>query len=1057
MDNSIIRVLSIEDDLADAMLIQDRLAEAQRIGWDLPSFEVQRVSRLEEALTHLEDEVFDVVLSDLDLPDSRADETITSLRKHAPCLPIVVLTGREDETLAHKSIRAGVQDYLYKNEVTGSLLARTMMYAIDRQANKQALQEARDALEQRVEDRTTELRQLNERLRAEIIEHKRTEKALRKSESRVRLKLKNVLSPEGDLGKLELSDIIDVDAIQSLMDDFYALTNIGIAIVDLKGNVLVSTGWQTICTQFHRVHPETRQHCIESDTILSSGVEPGDYKLYKCKNNMWDMATPIMVGGRHVGNLFLGQFFFADEDIDREMFRQQARTYGFDEEAYLDALDQVPRWSREKVTTVFHFYTEFAMMISKLSHSNLKLAQALAEKDRLLIERKKSEQKLKSYIANAPYGIFVINAEGRYVEVNEAACRLTGYEREELLSMHMVQLVPPDYRDAVKEHLQIAIEEGRAVSEKPFVTKDGSLRWWSVTTVRLSESRFLGYKKDITKRKHAEDTRRLNRYRLKALLDLSQMREASLGQIADFVLEKAVCLTKSEIGFLGFMSENEKEMIIHAWSEDTMPQCHVKDAPRHFPIEDAGVWAEAIRQNRPLILNDYAASHPGKKGYPIGHISLTRLLSVPISNGECIEAVAAVANKKTGYDEVDLRQVRLLVQGMLRLIHEREAQQALRESEERYRSLYRSIRDAILVANTDREIVNCNPAFTDLFGYTLEEIRGKKTRILYENEKGFTKVGKVLTSSRVDPKFLVTVSFRKKSGEIFPGETNLFYLRDDAGEMQGFIGLIRDITSRRQAEEKIASYAAELERSNRELQQFAYAVSHDLQEPLRVSKSYLCLLEEHYEEQLDARAQKYISRAVSSAERMKAMIKALLSLSRVGTQGEPFAPTDCERVLRYVLDDLSLTIGESGAQVTHDPLPTVMADEAQLAQVFQNLIANGIKFHRENVPPRVHVSAEQSDGAWVFSVADNGIGVAPEQTDRIFEVFQRLHTQEEYPGLGMGLALCKRILKRHSGCIWVESTPGDGSTFYFTLPEKLESATLSGGPTGVKTSTPQGA
>ncbi len=865
-------------------------------------------------------------------------------------------------------------------------------------------------------------------------ERKQMEETLRESEPHSKRKIERTLPLDSDLGELELSDIIDVEAVQALMDNFYELTNIGIAIVNMEGKVLIATGWQDICTKFHRVHPQTRQHCIESDTILSSGVEPGTYRLYKCKNNMWDMATPIVVGGRHVGNLFLGQFFFTDEKIDREMFRRQAQKYGFDEEAYLAALDRVPRWPQEIVETVFRFYARFAEMISQLSHSNLKLARALTEKNRSLKARRESERKFKSYIEHAPYGVFVTDDKGRYVEVNETACRMTGYEREELLNLRIVQLAPPDQRRLVEEHFQTAVEEGVAVSEKPFVTRDGHIRWWLVTTVRLSEDRFLGYKKDITERKQAEEMRRLNRYRLEALLDLGRMKDASIKKVADFVLDKAIHLTESEMGFLGFISEDEEQMIIHAWSEAVMAECQINDKPLYFPIDDAGIWAEAIRQRRPLIFNEYTDPHPEKKGCPDGHVSLTRLLSVPISDDGSIVAIAAVANKKEHYDEVDLHQIQLLADGLLRLIHEREAEEALRESEERYRSLYRSIRDAILVASTDREIINCNPAFTELFGYTLDEIKGRKTLVIYENEEEFNRLGEAIKEHWGDSNFFFTVNYRKKSGEVFPGETNVFNLQDDEGEIQGVIGLIRDITKRRQAEAQIQNYAAELERSNRELEQFGYVVSHDLQSPLRVVKGYLKLLNDLYGDQLEAKAEGYITHAVDGAKRMQEMINALLELSRVETQGNELALTDVEAVLEHTLEALGGEIDNAEAEITHDPLPAVMADRVQLRQVFQNLIANGIKFHKDDVQPRVHISAEQKGDKWQFSIEDNGIGIDPKQTVHLFHVFQRLRTEKEYPGLGIGLALCKRIVKRHGGRIWIDSELGEGSTFFFTIP-----------------------
>ena len=194
----------------------------------------------------------------------------------------------------------------------------------------------------------------------DITELKKAEEALQKSEKQVRRKLDAILSPEGDIGTLELSDIIDTEKIQKLMDEFYRLTHIGIGIIDLQGRVLVGTGWQDICTNFHRANPESNRLCIESDLELTNNVPAGTFKEYRCKNNMWDIATPIMLGDRHVGNIFLGQFLFDDEVPDLNTFRQQARRFGFNEQEYIEALDRVPRWSRETVNTTMTFYTALA-------------------------------------------------------------------------------------------------------------------------------------------------------------------------------------------------------------------------------------------------------------------------------------------------------------------------------------------------------------------------------------------------------------------------------------------------------------------------------------------------------------------------------------------------------------------------------------------------------------------------------------------------------------------------------------------------------------------------
>lgn len=233
----------------------------------------------------------------------------------------------------------------------------------------------------------------------DISERKEMETALRESESRVRSKLFALMSPEGDLAALELEDILDVPILQRLMDDFFNLTKIGSAVVDLRGKVLVSTGWQDICTRFHRVNSETRKHCLESDTILSGGGDPGTFKLYKCRNHMWDMATPIVVGDRHLGNLFLGQFFFNDEEPDMELFLAQARRYGFDEQAYVEALNRAPRFSRETVHRAMTFYTRLANLVSSLSFGHVKLARAMVDQARAEEEIRKVNARLEQALA----------------------------------------------------------------------------------------------------------------------------------------------------------------------------------------------------------------------------------------------------------------------------------------------------------------------------------------------------------------------------------------------------------------------------------------------------------------------------------------------------------------------------------------------------------------------------------------------------------------------------------------------------------------------------------
>jgi light-regulated signal transduction histidine kinase (bacteriophytochrome) len=238
-----------------------------------------------------------------------------------------------------------------------------------------------------------------------------------------------------------------------------------------------------------------------------------------------------------------------------------------------------------------------------------------------------------------------------------------------------------------------------------------------------------------------------------------------------------------------------------------------------------------------------------------------------------------------------------------------------------------------------------------------------------------------------------------------------------------------------QTTDELKQTASELSRSNAELQQFAYVASHDLQEPLRMVMSYLQLLSRRYKGKLDADADEFIHFAVDGASRMQGLINDLLAYSRVGTQGKPFEPTDCEAIVDRAITNLQITIQETGAVITREPMPRVMADPTQLTSLFQNLIGNAIKYRQKDRPPEVHLGVEQKDGDWMFFVRDNGIGIDQKYWDRVFVIFQRLHGRGEYEGTGIGLAVCKKIVERHGGHIWVDSEPGRGSTFFFTMPK----------------------
>ena len=296
----------------------------------------------------------------------------------------------------------------------------------------------------------------------DITKRRAVEEALQASERQVRTKLEAILSPGGDLGDLRLSDIMDVEAVQSLMDDFHGLVPIPLAVIDLEGKVLVGEGWQDICTKFHRVHPETCRHCIESDIVLSAGVPPGESRLYKCKNNMWDIATPITIGGKHMGNVFSGQFFFEGESIDYDAFRGQARKYGFDEKEYIEALDAVPRLSRETIERAMSFFAKLSHTLSQLSYSNIKLARALSQGEALTASLRESEERLKTAQAIAHVGSWDLDLVNNRLSWSDEVYRIFGLEPQEFGATYEAFLdsVHPDDREAVAAAYSGSLREG---------------------------------------------------------------------------------------------------------------------------------------------------------------------------------------------------------------------------------------------------------------------------------------------------------------------------------------------------------------------------------------------------------------------------------------------------------------------------------------------------------------------------------------------------------------------------------------------------------------------
>lgn len=360
----------------------------------------------------------------------------------------------------------------------------------------------------------------------------------------------------------------------------------------------------------------------------------------------------------------------------------------------------------------------------------------------------------------------------------------------------------------------------------------------------------------------------------------------------------------------------------------------------------------------------------------------------------------------------------------------------LAASETWHRTLLEGMSEGLVVIDQRGIVQTINPAAERIFGYSPEQLVGQNVhRLMPGSARAMhdrlvaayadTRESRVMARGR-------ELEGQRADGSRFAVEITLNAI--DIDSQHWVVGLVRDVSERRRHELQRQEQLAALERSNRELEQFAYVASHDLQEPLRMVGSYMQLIEQRYVGQLDDDADKWIGYAVDGANRMKALIEDLLVYSRVNAQNMEPVVINAEAVLQSVLCDLRQALDDNDARVTHDPLPWIMADPGQLHQVMLNLIGNALKYHHAERPPAIHLSADRHSGRWRISVRDNGIGIEERFHGKVFAIFQRLHGRDEYSGTGVGLAIVRRIVERHGGRIWIESTPGEGSTFFFTMP-----------------------
>jgi PAS domain S-box-containing protein len=630
--------------------------------------------------------------------------------------------------------------------------------------------------------------------------------------------------------------------------------------------------------------------------------------------------------------------------------------------------------------------------------------RGFSEISRDLSESKQSGEKYRGLLEAAPDAMVVVNQGGQIVLLNVQAEKQFGYHRDELVGQQVKNIIPEGFAerliaDGTRTAAQALAQQIGTGIELYGRRKDGSDFPIEIMLSPLESAEGIlvtAAIRDISVRRDAEKHLAQMEGRYRGLLEAAPDAMVVVNPGGEIVLlnvqaEKQFGYSRDEL-----LGQKVKSLIPEGFAERL-----ISDGTR--------TAAEALAQQIGTGIELIGRRKDGTQ-FPI------ELMLSPLESAEGILVTAAIR-------DISVR---------------RDAENHLARMEGRYRGLLEAAPDAMVVVNQSGEIVLLNVQAEKQFGYHRDELLGQRVKNIVPEGFAERLIADALRSAEdalaQQIGMGIELTGRRKNGSEFPIEIMLSPLESAEGVL--VTAAIRDISVRKKSEEHLVKTVGELKRSNDELQQFAYVASHDLQEPLRMVASYTQLLAKRYKGRLDSDADEFIAFAVDGSIRMQGLVQDLLVYSRAGTNGKVLHEISSENALKEALTNLRATMEESGAIVTHDSLPTITTDDTQLVQVFQNLVGNAIKYHGLKAP-LVHVSAKKNGGnEWIFSVRDNGLGIDPQYFERIFILFQRLHGPREFKGTGIGLAICKKMLERLGGRIWVESQPEKGSTFYFALPER---------------------
>jgi len=672
----------------------------------------------------------------------------------------------------------------------------------------------------------------------------------------------------------------------------------------------------------------------------------------------------------------------------------------------------IPIWC--KVSAIYDENGNFsgAFVNSRDITERKKVKQELMESKN---KYKHLSNEMTAIIDHIPGIICYKDTNNKFLRVNKYFADAQKMAKEDMEGVSCFDLYPKDQAQTYWDDDLEVINSGkpRLDYEEPWESREGT-KWVSTSKIPLIDEDgvvkgVIAIATDITEKKLVEEELKKHREHLEELVEdrtkkLQQSEEwlfTTLKSISDAVIATD---TKGNISFLNPVAES-----LTGWKQEEA---------KEQPIEK--IFNIINEETRKPV--ESPVSSVIREGVVVGLANHTVLITKDGKEIPIADSGAPIRDK-----EGNILGVVLIFRD---ISEQRKAEVALKESKEFNLFLFKSLPIGLALCRMDGSIMEINPAFADIMGRSIEET----LKLTYWD----------ITPKKYEKQEQAQLESMEKTGHYGPYEKE--YIHKDGHlipvSLQGLIikkdnepyiwSSVEDITERKKAENELKSIMEDLKRSNEELEQFAYVASHDLQEPLRMVASFTQLLQQRYQDKLDQDANEFINLAVDGATRMQGLINDLLMFSRVGTRGDPFKATDMNVILQDVLNNVTQSIKETDATITNDPLPVVIADDSQMIQLLQNLISNAIKFHGDE-PPRIHVSGEVKEDELVFSVKDNGIGIDSKYFEKIFVIFQRLHKKEKYGGTGIGLAVCKKIVQRHGGKIWVESELGKGSTFYFTI------------------------